>query len=121
MTYFTTREWTDADEWDYQGYDETYRQLAEEEQRRQAWEYATVRKPDTVELQRAIDAAYLAFTRARAARYAVITRTHRAVEQADYAATPRLVEQYHRAIRREWAARDAYQEAKLAYLEATCK
>ena len=76
---------------------------------------------NTAALAQAMDTAYLRFTRARAQRYAVVTRTLHAVEMENYAATPRLTEQYHRAIRREWAARDAYQEAKLAYLEATCK
>lgn len=76
---------------------------------------------NTAALAQAMDAAYLRFTRARAQRYAVINRTHRAVEQEDYAATPRLVEQYHRAIRHEWVARDAYHAAKLAYLSALCE
>lgn len=76
---------------------------------------------NTAALAHAMDTAYLRFTRARAARYAVITRTLQAVETENYAATPRLQAQYHRAIRAEWAARDAYQEAKLAYLEAACK
>ena len=76
---------------------------------------------NTAALAQAVDAAYRRVTHARSHRYAIITRTLRAVEQEDYSKTAPLTEQYHRAMRAEWAARDAYQEARIAYLAALCK
>ena len=32
--------WSDVDEWEYQGFDETYRQRADETRRHEAWQWA---------------------------------------------------------------------------------